>query len=145
MHLDVGQFSCYVNLFSWMNCIGYLNDSMPNWKLNKNKQSPHPHQIFWVSKKILCRQKWVTFLNVLKPDWRNKKISYIPILQVERCDVAESFQLLEVALQQSATDHSTGNHCASLAMRIVSSFSCILNIIITKLVSSERTMLIGSH
>ncbi|GLJ06335.1 hypothetical protein SUGI_0036660 [Cryptomeria japonica] len=27
---------------------------------------------------------------------------------VERCDVAEAFRLLEVALQQSATDHSTG-------------------------------------
>lgn len=29
-------------------------------------------------------------------------------MQVEDCDVKEAFRLLEVALQQSATDHSTG-------------------------------------
>jgi DNA replicative helicase MCM subunit Mcm2 (Cdc46/Mcm family) len=28
---------------------------------------------------------------------------------VERCDAAEAVRLLEVALQQSATDHATGN------------------------------------
>jgi hypothetical protein len=30
------------------------------------------------------------------------------IWQVERCDAAEAVRLLEVALQQSATDHATG-------------------------------------
>lgn len=29
--------------------------------------------------------------------------------QVEKHDVAEAYRLLEVAMQQSATDHSTGN------------------------------------
>ncbi|CAM8932329.1 unnamed protein product [Rhodiola kirilowii] len=29
-------------------------------------------------------------------------------MQVEKKDVTEAFRLLEVALQQSATDHSTG-------------------------------------
>jgi hypothetical protein len=29
-------------------------------------------------------------------------------VQVESCDVAEAFRLLEVSLQQSATDHATG-------------------------------------
>lgn len=32
-------------------------------------------------------------------------------LQVEKSDVIEAFRLLEVAMQQSATDHSTGNNC----------------------------------
>lgn len=34
--------------------------------------------------------------------------------QVERCDAAEAVRLLEVALQQSATDHATGTLCHSL-------------------------------
>ena len=29
-------------------------------------------------------------------------------MQVEKSDVMEAFRLLEVAMQQSATDHSTG-------------------------------------
>jgi hypothetical protein len=33
--------------------------------------------------------------------------------QVERCDAAEAVRLLEVALQQSATDHATGALCHS--------------------------------
>lgn len=38
-------------------------------------------------------------------------------LQVEKSDVIEAFRLLEVAMQQSATDHSTGNLCNSVFQR----------------------------
>lgn len=31
-------------------------------------------------------------------------------MQVEKRDVMEAFRLLEVAMQQSATDHSTGSY-----------------------------------
>lgn len=33
-----------------------------------------------------------------------------PYMQVEKRDVIEAFRLLEVAMQQSATDHSTGSY-----------------------------------
>lgn len=35
-------------------------------------------------------------------------------MQVEKSDVMEAFRLLEVAMQQSATDHSTGSYSVAL-------------------------------
>lgn len=35
-------------------------------------------------------------------------------MQVENRDVTEAFRLLEVAMQQSATDHSTGRFSVAL-------------------------------
>lgn len=37
-------------------------------------------------------------------------------MQVEKNDVVEAFRLLEVAMQQSATDHSTGNSLIELSL-----------------------------
>lgn len=41
------------------------------------------------------------------------------IKQVEKHDVIEAFRLLEVAMQQSATDHSTGNCLKDLPSSII--------------------------
>lgn len=44
------------------------------------------------------------------------RIYELVYLQVEKHDVTEAFRLLEVAMQQSATDHSTGNSLLALPL-----------------------------
>lgn len=44
-------------------------------------------------------------------------------MQVEKRDVIEAFRLLEVAMQQSATDHSTGSFLTALVPFFYTSFT----------------------